>query len=234
MTAPLAVDIDGTLTGPERALDPRALAALGEWAGPVVIATGKALPYPVALCEFAGRPVAVVAENGGVVCIGEDAAADGEGELVVEGDREAAQAVADDYTDAGAGRDLGWGALDIVNRWRETEVAVSRASPVEPLRELAAERGLDVVDTGFAYHVKSPAVDKGRALRTAADRLGLEGEDFVAIGDSENDAAAFQAAGRSFAVANADATAKRAADSVTEAAYSEGFLEALAGVEGER
>jgi phosphoglycolate phosphatase (TIGR01487 family) len=230
MTAPLAVDVDGTLTGPERALDPRALAALGEWAGPVVIATGKALPYPVALCEFAGRPVAVVAENGGVVCIGEDAAADGEGELVVEGDREAAQAVADAYADAG--HDLGWGALDIVNRWRETEVAVSRDAPVEPLRELAAERGLDVVDTGFAYHVKSPAVDKGRALRTAADRLGLEGQEFVAIGDSENDAAAFRVAGRSFAVANADATAKRAADSVTDAAYSEGFLEALAAVEG--
>ena len=77
MTPPLVVDVDGTMTRPDEAglaVDPRAMAALRRWDAPVVVATGKAFPYPVALCEFAGVPVRVVAENGGVVCVdGEEA-----------------------------------------------------------------------------------------------------------------------------------------------------------------
>lgn len=218
---PLVVDIDGTLTDRNRVVDPRTFDTLRDWPAPVVLATGKALPYPVALCEFAGLPTLVVAENGGVVCLDTDT----HDEIVVAGDRTAADRVAAAYRDAG--HDLGWGSLDLVNRWRETEIAVSRDAPLAPLREIAADHGLDVVDTGFAYHVVSPDVDKGRGLSIVADRLGRDPEEFVAIGDSENDVATFEAAGRSFAVTNADEAATRAADRVTDAAYADGFLEAL-------
>ena len=221
---PLAVDIDGTLTDRRRVVEPRVLAALGEWPAPVVLATGKALPYPVALCEFAGLPTLVVAENGGVVCLDTDT----RDEIVVDGDRAAAEHVATAYRDAG--HDLGWGSLDLVNRWRETEIAVHRDAPLAPLRAIAAEHGLDVVDTGFAYHVVSPDVDKGGGLALVADRLGRDTEEFVGIGDSENDVATFGVAGRSFAVANADDAATRAADHVTEAAHAEEFFEALSAV----
>lgn len=218
---PLAVDIDGTLTDENSAVDPRVFDALREWPAPVVLATGKALPYPVALCQFVGIPTSVIAENGGVVCLDTEEYE----ELVVVGDRAGAERVAERYREAG--HDLGWGDLDLVNRWRETELAVNRESPLEPLRELAAAEGLRVFDTGFAYHVTSPDVDKGEGLKTVADRLGCAPTDFVAIGDSENDAATFRVAGTSYAVANADETAKQEADYVTEAEYAEGFLEAL-------
>ena len=218
---PLAADIDGTLTDRNRTVDPRVFAALREWPAPVVLATGKALPYPIALCEFAGLATLVIAENGGVVCLDTDT----HDEIVVDGDRAAAERVAAAYRDAG--HDLGWGSLDLVNRWRETEVAVSHDAPLAPLREIAGEHGLDVVDTGFAYHVVSPDVDKGQGLSIVADRLGRATEEFVAIGDSENDVATFEAAGRSFAVANADEAATQAADHVTDAAYADGFFEAL-------
>ena len=218
---PLVLDIDGTLTDENRRIDPRVFERLRAWDAPVVFATGKALPYPIALCEFLGLPVVVIAENGGVVCL-DTAKCE---ELVVAGDREGARAVADDYRTAGY--DLGWGEVDLVNRWRETELAVSRESPLSPLREIATTHGLDVVDTGFAYHVKSPEVDKGQGLEIVAERLGRTPEEFVAVGDSENDAETFAVAGRSFAVANADATAKARADHVTDAAYFDGVLEAL-------
>ncbi|EMA43429.1 phosphoglycolate phosphatase [Halococcus saccharolyticus] len=218
---PLAVDIDGTLTDRNRVVDPRIFDALRGWPAPVVLATGKALPYPVALCEFVGLPTLVVAENGGVVCLDTDT----HDEIVAAGDRAAADRVAAAYRDAG--HDLGWGSLDLVNRWRETEIAVSRDAPLAPLREIAVDHGLDVVDTGFAYHVVSPDVDKGYGLSIVADRLGRDPAEFVAIGDSANDVATFEAAGRSFAVANADEAATRAADRVTDAAYADGFLEAL-------
>lgn len=218
---PLVLDIDGTLTDEDRAVDPRVFERLRAWAAPVVLATGKALPYPVALCEFIGLPVLVIAENGGVVCID---TADHE-ELVLDGDPDATRAVAEAYVDAG--HELGWGEVDLVNRWRETELAVSRESPLDPLKRTATDHGLTVVDTGFAYHVKSTDVDKGRGLEIVADRLGCDVDEFVAVGDSENDAETFERAGRSFAVANADETARRAADDVTDRPYAAGTLEAL-------
>jgi len=217
---PLAVDVDGTLTGPDRAVDPRVLAVLRGWRAPVVIATGKALPYPVGLCEFVGIPRTVIAENGGVAFVHET------DDLLVIGDRTAAQAVADEYR--AAGHDLGWGAADLVNRWRETEIAASRDAPLEPLEEIAAEHGLEVVDTGFAYHVKSPDVSKGGALERVAPTLDRMAGEFVAVGDSQNDVSTFEAAGRSYAVGNADAAAREAADVVLDAGYADGFLDAVA------
>ena len=83
---PLAVDIDGTLTDDRRRLDPRVLPVLREWAAPVVVATGKSMPYPVALCEFLGIETLVIAENGGVVLTGRA------GGLETKGDRAAAEA----------------------------------------------------------------------------------------------------------------------------------------------
>ena len=218
---PLAVDIDGTLTDDERRLDHRVLPLLREWAEstPVVVATGKALPYPVALCEFVGVPTTVVAENGGAAYVART------DELRYTGDREAADAVAEEY--AAAGHSLGWGGVDLANRWRETELAVSRDQPLEPLREAAARYGLEVVDTGFAYHVKSPDVDKASGLRAVADALEFTPDDFLAVGDSENDAPTFEVAGHAVAVASADDAAKRAADRVTSAGFADGFLEAV-------
>ncbi|TSD09811.1 phosphoglycolate phosphatase [Haloglomus irregulare] len=222
---PLAVDIDGTLTDDRRALDARVIPALREWAAeaPVVVATGKALPYPVALCEFLATPVRVIAENGGAVYI--DRGDAGDGDLRFTGDREAAAAVARDYE--AEGYDVGWGRTDFVNRWRETEFAVAHDSPLEPLERIAADHGMSVVDTGFAYHVKSPDVDKGQGLRAAARVLDRDPAEFVAVGDSENDAELLALVGRSFAVANADAAARTAADTVCEAGYGDGFLEAV-------
>jgi len=219
VTPPLVVDVDGTLTGPDKAVDPRALELLGEWAAPVVVTTGKALPYPVALCEFAGIERTVIAENGGMAHVQRT------DDLLFEGDPEAPRAAADAYREAGY--DLGWGEHDLVNRWRETEVAVSRDSPLGPLEEIAADHGLQMVDTGFAYHVKSAEVSKGRALRTVADCLDLSPEQFVAVGDSRSDVSTFEVAGRSFAVANADDAARAAADKVVDAAYADGFLAAV-------
>ncbi|MFA9502757.1 HAD-IIB family hydrolase [Natrinema sp. H-ect1] len=225
MTAdpPLVLDIDGTLTRPEGwGIDPRVFDPIREWEAPVVIATGKAFPYPVALCHFVGIPELVVAENGGVVCTGDD--------VFFTADREAARAVAEEYR--AAGYDLGWGEEDTVNRWRETEIAVNLEQPLEPLREIAADHGLEVIDTGYAYHVKDTDPNKGEGLETIADRVGIDLADCVAVGDSVNDVSTFEAVGRSVAVGNADELAKAAADEVLDAVHADGTLAVLERVRG--
>ncbi|MEF8775749.1 MAG: phosphoglycolate phosphatase [Haloarculaceae archaeon] len=217
---PLVVDIDGTLTDDRRALDPRVIPVLRAWPDDVVVATGKSMPYPVALCEFLSLEPNLIAENGGVVLVGR------EGTLEVVGDRAAADAMVADFE--AAGYDLGWGAADLVNRWRETEVAVAKdAVSRAVLAEFAGEHGLEVVDTGYAYHVKSPDVDKGTGLTAVAEELDRDLATFLAVGDSENDAPMFELVGQSVAVANADETAKSAADFETEAAFADGFFEAI-------
>lgn len=216
---PLTVDIDGTLTDDSRAVDPRVFPVLQSWPATVVIATGKAMPYPVALCEFLGLETRVIAENGGVVI------PDRERDVLYLADPEAVESLAAAYQERGHG--LGWGGADLVNRWRATELAVSRDSPFDPLADLADEYGLTVVDTGYAYHVHSASVDKGVALRRMAAELGREPGEFAFVGDSPNDVPGFEVAGTAVTVDNAPDSVKPAADYVTEAAYGAGFLEAV-------
>ncbi|AUX08359.1 phosphoglycolate phosphatase [Halalkaliarchaeum desulfuricum] len=212
MAVPLALDIDGTLTTPTGRLDHRVFELLPGWDAPVVLATGKAFPYPIALCHFLGLPERIIAENGGVVHV--------DGETTLRGDREAAWGALETYAD----RDgtLEWGAESTVNRWRETEVALSLSADEALLREVADEFGLVVVDTGFAYHLKSPGPTKGEGLSVIADRLGIPAESFVAIGDSENDVSTFELVAESYAVGNADEAARRAADTVVSEEYMDG------------
>jgi phosphoglycolate phosphatase (TIGR01487 family) len=224
MAPPLALDIDGTLTTPTDQIDPRLFELLPEWDAPVVVATGKSFPYPVALCHFLGVPEQVVAENGGVVCAA--------GEVSFQGDRERAEAAIERFRERGG--DLGWDAADTTNRWRETELAAHVDADEGLLREVAAEFDLEVVDTGYAYHLKTPGVEKGDGLAAVCDILGLSSDSFVAVGDSENDVSLFATAGESYAVANADERAKAAADTVLDESYFDGTLSVLESVRSGR
>lgn len=217
---PLALDIDGTLTTPEGTVDPRVFRMLPDWPAPVVLATGKSFPYPVALCHFAGIPERVVAENGGVVCV--------DGTVRIEGDAERVAAAVEVFRERGG--DLGWGGADTANRWRETEVAARLTADEALLRAVAREFDLRFLDTGYAYHLTDPAVSKGRALREAATVLDVDPSAFVAVGDSTNDVSTFEAAGRSYAVANADDDARAAADEVLGSGFMDGTTAALAAV----
>jgi hypothetical protein len=218
MAPPLALDIDGTLTTPTDRIDPRAFEVLPEWDAPVVLATGKAFPYPVALAHYLGLEETVIAENGGVVLVDD--------EVRLQGDPERARDAYEAFVDRGGVP--GVSRTDTLNRWRETELGLSLETADEALlREVAASFDLEVVDTGFLYHLKTPGVEKGDGLRVVADALGLDVEAFVAVGDSVNDVSTFEAAGRSFAVANADDAAREAADAVLEAGHMDGTLEAL-------
>ena len=220
MVPPLALDIDGTLTTASGRIDARAFELVPEWDAPVVLATGKAFPYPVALSHFLGRAETVIAENGGVVHV--------DGETEVLGDAEAPRAVVEAFRERGG--DPGWGPEDTVNRWRETEVALSLDADEALLREAAAAAGgdVEVVDTGYAFHVKSTGVSKGRGLERVGDALGIDPGEFVAVGDSENDVSTFAAAGESYAVANADGAARDAADVVLAESYMDGTAAVLA------
>lgn len=217
MPRPLAIDIDGTITRPAGGIDERVFGVLRDWPAPVIIATGKAFPYPIALCQFLGLPERVVAENGGVVAV--------DGSVTIPGDETWVTPLREALTDAGI--ELGWGADDVVNRWRESELAVQSSADRGALEAVAARFDLEVVDSGYAYHIKDPAVSKGRGIELACDQLGIDVDSMVAIGDSENDVSTFRVVGHAIAVANAHDVAKAAADEVLDHGHAEGTLRAL-------
>ena len=223
MAPPLALDIDGTLTTRDDQIDPRVFELLPAWNAPIVVATGKSFPYPIALCHFLGIPEQVVAENGGVVCA--------DGQVSFQGDRDRAEQAASAFRSRGG--DLGWDDADTTNRWRETELAARTDADEALLREVADEFGLEVVDTGYAYHLKTPGVKKGDGLAAVADMLGYSPDSFVAVGDSENDVSLFETAGEAYAVANADERAKAAADTVLAESYFDGTRSVLESVASE-
>lgn len=75
--------------------------------------------------------------------------------------------------------------------------------------------------------VLNPAVDKGKALRFVAGRLGIPMEEVVAIGDSWNDAPLLQAAGFGVAMGSAPPQLRETAAAVVGDVAHDGVAEAI-------
>ena len=209
----IAVDIDGTITYSDRSIDCKAVAALRSLQVPVVIATGNVLCVARAVSKLLGTSGIVIAENGGVVECGK-----------VESDtshmkecQEALEILKKHFS---------FERLDPENRI--TEIGLRRNFDVEKARKLLGKDApVDIVDTGFAIHIKSKKINKGTGLRRIAEMMGLDARDFVAFGDSPNDIEMLQASGLGVAVGNAHPELKKVAGMVTKGEHGTGVEEAL-------
>ena len=207
------VDIDGTLTDKKRAINCRAVEALRKLKIPVVLATGNISCFARAVAKIIGVSDIVIAENGGVVRFSYD------GEDTILGDKSKCLRALEILK-----KHFKVELLD--NEYRKAEVCLRRNFPIEEARKILP-KDVRIVDTGFAYHIIDANVSKGRALKFIADKLGLSVEDFVAIGDSENDVEMLEVVGFGIAVANAHEKLKEVADLVTSKPNGDGVVEAL-------
>ncbi len=207
------VDVDGTITFADRSLDCRAVEALRSLDVPVVIATGNVLCFARAVSKLVGTGGIVIAENGGVVECG-----------VVEADISHLKECEDAFSLLKEHFTLE--RLDPENR--KTEVGLRRNFDVERARELLkGYPDIEVVDTGFAVHIKSKKINKGTGLRRIAKLMNLSPKDFVAIGDSPNDIEMLLASGFGVAVGNAHPELKKVAALVTKGEHGAGVAEAV-------
>ncbi len=209
----IVVDVDGTITYSDRSIDCRAVEALRGVKVPIVIATGNVLCFARAAAKLVGTSGFVIAENGGVVeC------------RSVEYDTSRIKECEE--------------AFDLLSRhfalerldpeYRKTEIGLRRDFDVEKARKLLNDYpDIDIVDTGFAVHIKSRGINKGTGLKRLAQLMGLSARDFMAIGDSPNDIEMLQASGFGVAVGNAHPDLKKVADLVTGGEHGTGVAEAL-------
>lgn len=79
--------------------------------------------------------------------------------------------------------------------------------------------------SGYAIHITPIDVSKAKALRFITEKLGVDMDEVVAIGDSVMDIDMVKEAGLGVAVANADEELKSVADFVTSQNSSKGFIE---------
>lgn len=221
MIRAVAVDIDGTMTYEDRKIDIASIGAVrkAEAAGlPVVLCTGNLLMFTEGIATMLGTSGPLIAEDGGVVFDPRG------GQEYVLGDRVEADRGLETLE-----RKFGKLEQTRSSYGRLTGLTIKRTITAEQAMEVFRREGLDLVavDSGFAIHLRSPAVNKGNALRKVASLLGLTTAEIAAIGDGANDVEMLQTAGLSFAVANSHEAAKKVSTHITSGFHGNGVAEAI-------
>ena len=88
--------------------------------------------------------------------------------------------------------------------------------------------GFEVVSSRFDnFEVMNKGVSKGSAVKKLADYYGINSEQVICIGDSENDLSMIEFAGFGIAMGNADEAVKEAAKYITESNNCDGVAKAI-------
>ena len=212
----LAVDVDGTLADDSRRVDLEAVAALREVQDsgiPVMLASGNVLPIAYALSNYLGLTGPIIAENGGIVSYQQ--------KIWVLADPAGPRKAYDLLKTKMDAQKL------FTDRWRETEIGLTREVSLEKVREVLKDWPVDVQTTGWAVHVMEKGMNKFRGIQKGCELLGISPKDVAAIGDSDNDEMMIRKCGYGIAVGNAFEDTKRAASFVAKGSDGKGVIEGL-------
>jgi len=218
----LICDIDGTLTDENRRINTRAIETIRLLLDrdiPVVLASGNTLCFLDAVARMIGTDGAAIGENGGVFQTGFD------GTPVISGDRSICLRAYDHLSSYFA--EQGVELIPYSMELRHADVAFAKTVPVAEVREVLTDIPVKVIDTGFAIHLQSHGISKGTALRELAPLLSLSPEDFLAVGDSDNDIEMLECAGYGITMKNGSTGLKKVANSIIERPYGDGFSEGV-------
>lgn len=215
MIKALAIDIDGTITDKRRRLNLKAVQRLRDLEDngiSIILSSGNNLCFMNAACIMIGTSGPLIAENGGIVELDDNVHYLGDSKRV----KKAFDVISSKYN------------LRKVKRshLRITEIAVFRDVDVKLLeKEVDPGWGVDIVDSGFAIHIKDKRVNKGEALKFVSKLIGVKPENIAAIGDSENDYEMIKYAGIGISIG--DKNMGEFCDYVTKKSFGEGAIEAL-------
>lgn len=219
----IALDIDGTITDYSRRLCLSAIKAVREVEKlniPVILATGNNIIYTQTTATLLGSTGSLISENGGVI-----SKSNIPGEHIILGDIKKTQE-AYEYLKNNLPKEHSI-ELTYDFDYRLSEVALIKTFEGTLAREILKDFDVTVYDTGFTVHITDPKVSKGLALKEMADSMGIDTDEIMSIGDSENDIDLLKHSGLKVAVNNASDDLKEIADYVTTAPYGYGTAEAI-------
>lgn len=224
----IAVDIDGTITDDKRKICISAIESLraAEKAGiPTIIVTGNVVNYAYATEVLIGCSGGLVAENGGMIF--KEGYNNNAVEILVN--REYIEK-ADAHLKEKLGKDYSKHASHD-NNYRATEIVfyktIQREIIEDALKDYEFIDELEIYDSGFALHVTDKRVNKGSSLKRLCEKNGINMDNVMAIGDSENDEDFLKEVGVRIAVGNADESLKEISTYVCEKNFGDGVAEAI-------
>lgn len=224
----IAVDIDGTITDDKRKICISAIESLraAEKAGiPTIIVTGNVVNYAYATEVLIGCSGGLVAENGGMIF--KEGYNNNAVEILVN--REYIEK-ADAHLKEKLGKDYSKHASHD-NNYRATEIVfyktIQREIIEDALKDYEFIDELEIYDSGFALHVTDKRVNKGSSLKRLCEKNGINMDNVMAIGDSENDEDFLKEVGVKVAVGNADESLKEISTYVCEKNFGDGVAEAI-------
>ena len=216
----IAVDIDGTLTDNTRKLCINAIKALRKVEAkgiPTILVTGNIVAYTRAISFSIGTSGGMVCENGGVIYSNYKV------KLVADINKakNAYEYLKNNPSTKNKIEKVPFSEL------RQSEITMIRTDDAELIKESLKNHDIEIYDTKFALHLTDPNVNKGSSLRLIADELGINMDEIMGIGDSENDLSFLKEVGFSVAVSNANTKLKEIVDYVTSNAFGDGVAEAI-------
>lgn len=224
----IAVDIDGTITDSKRRLCNSAMEAIrqAEAIGvPTIIVTGNLVTFGYATATLIGASGGVVCENGGVIF--KEGLNDNKVNILT--DKKYVD-LANEHLLGKIGPKLEKISSDD-NNYRETEVVyykfIDREIIEQALQDFEYLDKIEIYDSGFALHLTDKRVNKGSSLKLLCESTGINVENLMAIGDSENDIDFLKVAGLKVSVANAEEALKDESDYVCEKPFGYGVQEAI-------
>ena len=229
MVKAFITDVDGTLTDAGRRLSLSAVAEIRRLIDadiPVVFASGNTVCFLDALSHMVGTDGNIIAENGGAYRKGYL------GKLYIEGDHDLCYAAYQKIIDElqPKGDELRLFSINL----RYSDVAFARGTDVKTVNDIISDmENVEAVDTGFAIHLHTPGLSKGKAFENLAREMRLSPSDFLAAGDSENDISMLELAGKAIVPANGskrtkEAAAKKGKDGfVSKLSFGDAVAEAL-------
>ncbi|RLE56331.1 MAG: phosphoglycolate phosphatase [Thermoprotei archaeon] len=221
----LVTDVDGVLTDSKGRLDLRAISllrTLEEKGISVILASGASLPTLLSLRRYLGTSGPVIAENGGVIYINGMVEVLAKRDPVLEAWSELRNVLRDLVIESATSFAR---LTDVVFRPRSkslVDYVLLRSRSV-----LEKYPDLELVYSGFSFHLKPRSTSKYRALLLVLERLGLHLDDVLAVGDSEVDLEMLRYSPYSGVPAHAPECVKSVAKYVSQHPYAMGFIDVV-------
>ncbi|BAB59425.1 hypothetical protein [Thermoplasma volcanium GSS1] len=208
----VAIDVDGTLTDKDRLISTRAIEFIrkAEKKGIIVsLLSGNVIPVVYALKVFIGINGPVFGENGGVMF-------DNDGSITKFFSNEKTNSFLDEMSKKTSMRSI------FTNKWREASTGFDiDGKDVDYVKAEAEKRGLVVFYSGYSWHLMNKGEDKGFAVKILKEKYGLNYEEILVVGDSNNDMPMFELPVFKACPANATDNVKKASDFVSSYSYGE-------------
>ena len=224
----IAVDIDGTITDEKRQICISAIEALrkAEEAGiSTIIVTGNVVNYAYAIEVSIGCSGGLVAENGGIVF------KEGENNNAVEimVNKNFVESAEKHLKEKFGEKFNRHASHDNMYRLTETLFykTISREEIEEALEDFKYLDEIEIYDSSFGLHITDKRVNKGTSLRYLCERNGINMENVMSIGDSQNDEDFLKEAGYKIAVGNAEDRLKEISTYSCEKYFGDGVAEAI-------